>query len=337
LARERDRAVAINEFLLESLRSASAYEAGRELTTAELLTLTADRIEDWFADEPWLQVRLRSLIGHTYFDLGRYAEADQMLSEAVANRERAYGAAHLGAKTGLFDPEILWSILPGGSTWYDQRRERLWLSPVNSRWGDIDVVTLAHARARTGDIAGAKRAIREQKSFTTGPLYSLMAELARAKGDLDESVRLYRLELAQGIASMEEWHRAATLSRLGSLYLELGLAAEAEEALREVVALEEAILPTPEHARLLAHRNNVAVALFAQGRRTEALELLLPEVEMARALLTHRHPDFATVHRNLSAMNATPDGAASEPFCGSLFHQGEGGPEGLALRVSAMK
>jgi tetratricopeptide (TPR) repeat protein/tRNA A-37 threonylcarbamoyl transferase component Bud32 len=90
--RERSKAEAINDFLVEMLVSANpAKGGGRDVTVIEAMEQATSSIAQSLADQPEVEASVRLLIGMTYRELGRLEEAESMLSSALAIRRRVLG------------------------------------------------------------------------------------------------------------------------------------------------------------------------------------------------------------------------------------------------------
>lgn len=86
---EAARARQVTQFLNDMLKRVTPDEAqGREVTVREVLDAVADTIDTDFADAPPVEATVRLILGQTYYELGAYREAAQMLSAAAALHDR---------------------------------------------------------------------------------------------------------------------------------------------------------------------------------------------------------------------------------------------------------
>jgi len=87
---------AINEFLQETLGSASPWRGGqgREVTVVESLDIAVARIDESFTDQPLIAAALRSTIGQTYLRLGQYEQANPLLRSSLEVRRALLGDEH---------------------------------------------------------------------------------------------------------------------------------------------------------------------------------------------------------------------------------------------------
>jgi tetratricopeptide (TPR) repeat protein len=90
---EASKALAINEYLEELLVSPDPFSGvGRDVTIADLLSGAAEDIDTRFASHPEVALRLRLIIGRTYWGLGRAAEAEAELRRVYETARERLGA-----------------------------------------------------------------------------------------------------------------------------------------------------------------------------------------------------------------------------------------------------
>jgi eukaryotic-like serine/threonine-protein kinase len=105
LAAERDRAqreaakaMKVSRMLTGLLTSADPYatrDKTGEPSVRALLDAGARRAQTEFANEPDLQAQLLSTMGRTYRRLGLYENAQDLLEQALASGQKAFGAEHI--------------------------------------------------------------------------------------------------------------------------------------------------------------------------------------------------------------------------------------------------
>lgn len=92
----------VSDFLIGLFEVADpSQNDGVNLTARELLNQGATRIRTELADEPIIRAQMLHTIGRAYSELGLEAEADSMLSEAIALREQELGPDHLDVAASL--------------------------------------------------------------------------------------------------------------------------------------------------------------------------------------------------------------------------------------------
>ncbi|MDH3745348.1 MAG: serine/threonine-protein kinase, partial [Acidobacteriota bacterium] len=93
---EARHAAEVTDFLTGLLEVSDPELAqGREVPVREVLDLAAFRIEGELGDQPRVQARIGTLIGHLYHRIGQYEEADRLLSQALVRQEILLGTNHL--------------------------------------------------------------------------------------------------------------------------------------------------------------------------------------------------------------------------------------------------
>ena len=96
IARERNRAERVSEFLTDLFKVSDPNEArGNAVTAREILDKGADRIEKDLAQDPLLAAQLLWTIGRVYSSLGLYPKAEPLLSRSLEIRRRVLGERNL--------------------------------------------------------------------------------------------------------------------------------------------------------------------------------------------------------------------------------------------------
>ena len=72
----------------------SARPSG-EPTVRALLDAGAEQVQKELAGEPELQAEMLTMMGRTYRRLGAYDKAQQLLEQALASGQKAFGAEHV--------------------------------------------------------------------------------------------------------------------------------------------------------------------------------------------------------------------------------------------------
>ena len=103
----------------------------------------------------------------------------------------------------------------------------------------------------------------------------------------------------------------ATENNLATFLSRQGKHAEAEEMLREVLAVEKRVLGT-EHPDTLATANNLATSLFDQGKHAEAEEMLREVLAVQKRVLGADHPDTLAASEMLQKRSAEGSRACAD-------------------------
>jgi non-specific serine/threonine protein kinase/serine/threonine-protein kinase len=317
VGRERDRAdaerrtaLAINEFLQETLASANPLEEGgrRDITLIEALDGAAGRIDESFADEPEVRAEVLTTIGNTYRKLSRMEQAEELLLAAIEIRR--------GLPNG--DPEKLALLLnitgslrveaddlegaealirealevrrrAYGADDYRTARSMVQLSKVHRDRGNYDEAESLLRRALE-----IQRAEFGNEHGDIADTLDLLAGLADRRGDFAAAAELHRENLALRRKLYGDKHPDVTDS-LHNLAFELRALGQLEEAgalYREVLELDRELLGE-EHKYTAGSMTMLATVLLDQGRIDEAEELFLRALEIRRAVLRPDHHDIA--------------------------------------------
>ena len=70
---------------------------GNSITARELLDVGAEKIEDMLTEQPETRAELMATMGGVYRELGLYPQAEPLLEQALAERQRVLGASRFGA------------------------------------------------------------------------------------------------------------------------------------------------------------------------------------------------------------------------------------------------
>ena len=92
---EAETARQTTRFMVDLFKVSDPSEAlGNSITAREILDRGAGRIETELADQPAIQATLMDTMGTVYTSLGLYDPATRLAREAVARRQKLFGAGH---------------------------------------------------------------------------------------------------------------------------------------------------------------------------------------------------------------------------------------------------
>jgi tetratricopeptide (TPR) repeat protein len=241
-------------------------EALMRLRDAEKL---ADRTRD-----PVEWARVEFAIAYVLYDQGKYADAERLLREVIAERETALGPEQ---------PETL--------------RARYWLAVV--LW-----VQGKNAEAENEDRAVIKlqqKVLGADHPDTLRTRDNLVATiLDQGKYAEAEAECRALLKVSEKVLGLED---PDTLKTRMDLALALGYQGEwvqAEAEVRAVIALQEKVLG-PEHPDTLTSRSDLAVMLHQQNKRAEAEAEDREVLRLREKVLGPEHPDTLMTRSNLAA------------------------------------
>jgi len=276
IARERDTAREVSQFLEDIFRAQDPEEArGASITADELLAAGADRIRSNLSDRPEIQAALMGTIGRVYFSLGEYSESVTLLDEALDRRIAGYGDE---------DPEV--------SALRNDLAEVLIELPDYGRAASLLEDALAANRRKLGP--GSAQVARNL--FTLASLNLKTGQLATANEYARSSIEIYEplavdyaVELAQAKAL------------LGRILQVSGELEQSEVLLREaidIIARSEG----EDHPSLAYYLQNLAVLQRSQGDLAAATTSFEQAVEAIRRILGEQHPAYADTLMDLGAV-----------------------------------
>jgi len=264
---ERDKAVAINEFMGSTLFAADPAFDGPEVRVVDVLGRVFTTSKTLFAKQPAVRATLLDTVGMIYTSLGQYADASRHYNESLAiftelQGPEGYDALQVMLHQGynLIDDESD----PTAAV----RTLRAVYAGFLDTVGPEDLATL-HARINLGL---ALSWVNENEE----------AEL-HMRGAYEDLVRLY---------PERELKRAHFASLLGTFLQYTGELDEAEEMLAWAVKFQVAATG-PEHPDALSLRNNYAGLLLALARTDEALSLMEEVYADCLKSVGEEHPETA--------------------------------------------
>ncbi len=277
---ERDRAEEVSGFLVDLFKAPSPDQAkGEEVTARQILDLGRDRIESYRDNQPRLYARLASTMADSYYNLGYYGDAQQLLENAVLDLRE-----HIG----------------------DQADAQL----------AVVINDLAAVFWSTGDTTSAETYLRESLEMKVR-LYgedspelfktlNNLATLETARGAYQEAEIRYRQALA---ISLEQPNPdpdlvARSYFVLGTLFLERGDYGEAEKSLRRALEMRLELYGS-RHTGVATVLNNLGIVLNAQSKSQEGEKTLREALETRRALLGEHHPLVGETETNLASLLVT--------------------------------
>jgi len=301
IARERDRAERVSEFLVNLFKVSDPSEVrGNSITAREILDRGVEKIQKELADEPEIQARLMLTMGIVHKNLGLYSKAEPLVRRAVEARRRV-----LGPK----DPETLRSQLelarvedPLGRY---QEAEKLLHETVETQrqcLGDDHPDTLdskeylAVIYERQGRYEKAKvlqREVLEARRRVLGSddsrtLWSMndLAFILSVTGHLPEAEKLYReaIERRRRVSGEDHPFTLWVMNSFGLLLIDQGHFAEAEQLYLKVLDARRRVLG-PEHPHTVKSMSDLAMVYGYQKRNLEAEKLYRKAIEIQRRVV----------------------------------------------------
>lgn len=283
------RAVAVRDFLVDTLRSADPETAlGREFTVRELLDQAAVRVGGDLEHDPIVAASLHSVIGSTYRSLDRFDDAEPHLRRTLELREGALGPR---------DPETL-----------DAMQDVAELLEARGRYDEAEEVC-REALAIRVELHGERSAEAGASLYRLGQILQRKGKLPEAAEALEQSLSIRREALTAPNAEL-----ATAIDGLGRVYDAMARDEEAEALLREALDMRVAVYGE-RHPFTASTANNLASVLHDMRRHDEAEALYLRALGIHRAVYKGDHTVIARTLNNLASLHQDRgDLAGAEPL-----------------------
>jgi len=278
LAQERDKARYALSFLADTFKQADPYQArGETVTAREILDQGTARISRELAGEPDVQASVMDVIGEANLGLGRYKEAEPLLTRALALRRQIFGSDALEVAQSL---EHLAAL--------QTKRSSL----ENAESSLREALAIRRRRQGDGDLAVAR---------TLDRLGEILVWQGAVPADASEIEAIFEeaLAIARQVEGPEGLLMAETLINLADFRLEQGNYAAAEKLYREGLAVERKVMGDRD-PRLYRDLSGFGVVLVQGGKYKEAEILLRSCLKTQREILGRTHPDVAETMHNLA-------------------------------------
>jgi serine/threonine protein kinase/tetratricopeptide (TPR) repeat protein len=270
---EQSKSERVSGFLRSILGSVRPATGGRDVPVSEVLDSAARRVETELTTQPEVQLELQSVIGDSYKTLGRYAEAERQLREALALRERVSGPRSMSTVAGL--------------------------------------TNLAGVLLDKGELSLADSVLRQalalHRSLTSNPdtllatIFSDLGSVAHNRGQHAESEQLHResLTLKRGLYGEHSDAVARSMLNVSVALGDQGKWAAAESLNIAALDILRANHPEP-NVLVAAALNSLAGALDLQGKNDAADSAYHQTLALRKQLLGEDHPDYASTAYNYS-------------------------------------
>lgn len=320
IARERDRANRITEFMTDMFKMSDPSEArGNTITAREILDKASKEIDRGLARDPELQAQMMHVMADVYDDLGLYSTAESLLRRAVETRNSVLGPR---SRDTLESKRLLgWVIQEEGRYAEAEELQRETLQEDRRSFGVKNPETLSVLGNLGGTLvwegryAEAENLHREALNIgrsVWGPenskTLSLMNNLAvdlYQESRYAEAEKLQReaLNIDRSVLGPEDPLTLSTMSNLSLTLCQMGSYAEAEKLGRQVLNDDLRIFG-PEHPNTLRATANLAMFFKREGRFTEAEKLTRQALEIDRRVFGPRHLETAECLYNLGCLAA---------------------------------
>jgi serine/threonine protein kinase/Tfp pilus assembly protein PilF len=276
IARERDRANKVSDFLVEVFGASDPGHArGDTVTAREILDNGAGKIRRELQGQPDVQAALMDTMGRAYYRLGLYDSALPMLKDALELRRKTLGAEHVDVASTMNN-----------------------LALVFHAKGDF-----GSAEQLYRDALVMRRKLFGERSSETATSLNNFGLFLKDKGDYEASESNLRqaLNLRRALFGSVHIDVAETLNELGVLLHRKGSFSQAEPMAREALEMRKQLLGE-DHPAVAESTNNLATLLDSMGRLAEAEPLSRQALALYRRLLGDEHPHVAVSMSNLAGL-----------------------------------
>jgi len=270
LMAERDKALAVQGFLLEAFGTTGGDEA---VSAGELLSLQAGRVDSLYADRPELRAEMLLVLSDALERVGDYPRAVQTAERGLTTLRSEHAGDH---------PEVARALNTYGWALHSAGQSAEALEP------------LEEAVAMRRSIG---RAVRDELSRSLNDLGVVRDEL----GEYETAEALYREALEIRRAGLGDAHRATgiTASNLAVTLYRLG---EFEAAKREAELALQVMRAAvgPDHQRTIIVQNNLAAMMVGAGDLAGAVEQYRDLLDRQTRLQGEGHAITNTVRNGLA-------------------------------------
>lgn len=291
VARERDEALEVRNFLLEMFGATGPDQAtGDTVTARQLLDLQATMVDAAYADRPRLRARMLTVLAEGYDRLGQLEEAEALARRALELRT---GEAEDDQQVAESRALLGWILHESGHT--------------------------TDGEALTREAIHALRAGRPVNEAVLARALNDLGVMREASGVYDEAETLYDEALARRRSLYGTQHRAVavTASNLSVIRYRQGDYAGAVRVGEEALTAMRGALG-PDHQRSLVIQSNLAAMKLAMedvtGAEAEYRDLLARQTRI-------RGPDDLSTLRMKVALGATLESQGRWAEAEALFRE----------------
>ena len=312
---ERNKTIAVNEFLVGMFSSPDPDRDGKDMKIVDFLERASGEADKTFPEEPETRQALHTAIAKTYEALGDYraAEAEYRTALEIVSGDEGFDeelvfeiknslANVLISLAGFSEADILLREVLEKCLRDPGEEHEITLNAMNS---------LAYVLRKTGEHLEAEvryRRVLETRRRVLPPDHeatlSTMNDLGVLLTDLgrfDEAEDLLSrvLEKRLRVLGTEHTNTLQSMDNLAYLYRRMDKISEAVELYSEVLKIQSRILPE-NHSDRLTTMNNLALVLNAVNKSTEAQDLYEKALDLRRQTLGGSHPDTLQSMNNLA-------------------------------------
>ncbi len=320
VAKERDKAIKVRGFLLETLGNTGPdMPTGESPTARQLLDLRAATLEQEFGKDPELKAEFLDVLAEGYEKLSLYEEAELRAREALRIRENLFGSEGPHADLATSLNTLGWILYQRTSLDEAEtllRRAvamRRQLFPSGHELLARSLNDLGVVREAASDPAEAEALYRESLDMRIALVgenhrgvavtLSNLAVVLFRQGQTDEAVQMAQRALETFRSVLGEDHQRSLIveSNLGAMLTAAGDLVGAIDHNRDILARRKRLLG-PDHLQVAVSAGLLASSLIQDREFEEAEELLTEQIRIQREWLGEPHPEIATAINNLGSV-----------------------------------
>lgn len=262
------KAKRLTEFLKDILTTSHPRRNPHDVTMSAVLDKAVQHVSARYGDDPEVESAVRTAIGQAYVGLGRYAEAEPQLRQAIALQADIHGQDHP-----------------------DRARAHRTLGVMLYRRGDFESAhaETLHALEMSRRLYGAEHLDVAEDLNNLGAIERARGRLDAAAAALEEALRIRRF-----LGGANDPLVAESLNNLANVHRQRQDLTTAETLCREALVIREAALP-PEHVDVLQSLTNLATLLAQRGNYADAQALFERALPRLRTAYGAEHPELAHV------------------------------------------
>jgi tetratricopeptide (TPR) repeat protein len=306
ITRERDRADRATRFMSGMFKVSDPSEArGNSVTAREILERASKDIDTGLTKDPALQADMMAVMGQVYGNLGLYARAEPLLTNALANRRRVLGPRHPQTLSSMDDLAL--NLNRQGRHREAEKMLRETIDIRRQVLGPQHPDTLASmsslgitltVESRYAEAEKLQRETLDLERRLLGPdhpetlrsMTNLANTLGREGRHADaEKLRRETLDAKRRVLGPENLETLFSMSALANNLDHEGRYSEAEKLQRETLEIQRRVLG-PEHSNTLVTMTDLGMSLRSQGRYSEAEKLQTEALGIQRRVLGTEHP-----------------------------------------------
>ena len=325
IAKERDRAnreaetsKRVSQFMTSMFKVSDPGQArGNSVTAREILDKASKDIRSGLSNDPAVQAQMMHVMGGVYDNLGLYAQAQALYSDAIEIRKSVLGPENPDTLRSMHT--ICRPLREQGKYAEAEKLQRQVLDAQRRILGPYHPDTLASMGELAADLDNEglyseaeklgqealenQRRIASPEDSQTQWLMVILAAVLSDEGRFAEAEKLYReaFDIRRRLLGPDHPDTLSLMDGYATTLAEEHHNDEAEKLLRETLRIRQRVLG-PDHRDTLMSMNNLANMLFIEGLYGDAEKLEHQTIEIQRRVLGPNHPDTAMSTYNLGGI-----------------------------------